>query len=157
MPGRNRFGRLRGGATLPAFQQKRQEFGVADAKDGGRGILFYYELHFIRHRTPKAFLLENVEETWGAWLSDLRRDGRSWRQRTMASHSADTGYTLLASGKTSIMDRLLLWTVCFPGSRCASAVGNVLGRTCLHVNDRSWGDALAHIGSVLSHARRVGI
>ena len=48
---------------------------MTDAKDGGRGILFYYELHFIRHRTPKAFLLENVEETWDAWLSDLRRDG----------------------------------------------------------------------------------
>ena len=79
---------------------------MTDAKDGGRCILFYYGLHFIRHRTPKAFLLENVEETWGAWLSDLRRDGRSWRQSTMASHSADTGYTLLASGKTSIMDRL---------------------------------------------------
>ena len=48
---------------------------MTDAKDGGRGILFYYELHFIRHRTPKAFLLENVEETWDAWLNDLRRDG----------------------------------------------------------------------------------
>ena len=54
-------------------------------------------------------------------------------------------------------ERHRLWTVCFPGSRCVSAVGSVLGRTCLHVNDRSWGDALAHIGSVLSHARRVGI
>ena len=84
-------------AGLPCqpFNKSGKNLGVTDAKDGGRGILFYYELHFIRHRTPNAFLLENVEETWDAWLSDLRRDGlgRSWRQRTMASHSADAGYT----------------------------------------------------------------
>ena len=71
-------------AGLPCqpFSKSGKNLGVADAKDGGRGILFYYALHFIRHRTPKAFLLENVEnlttqhkETWDAWLNDLRRDG----------------------------------------------------------------------------------
>ena len=49
------------GLPCQPFSKSGKNLGEDDPKDGGRrGLLFYYALDFIRHKTPKALMLENV-------------------------------------------------------------------------------------------------